>query len=74
MIFSKVPPIVWTDLFITSLCDLTPTRCCTMDLSVSVITSGVVGLELMTANGTGIQEKGTTCQVSTHTDALAEES
>lgn len=62
----------WSDILQSAT--NTPTHCCTMDLSGSVITSGVVGLELMTTNGTGIQEKGTTCQVSTHTDALAEES
>lgn len=29
VIVSKVPPIVGTDLFITSLCESTPTQCCT---------------------------------------------
>lgn len=66
VIFSKVLPIVGADLFITSLCDSTPTHCCTwMYLSDSVITTGVIGLGLMTDNETGIQERRTACHVST---------
>lgn len=45
--------------------------------SNSVITSGVIGLELMTDRGAGIQERSRACQASieeyTHTDTLMQD-
>lgn len=73
VIFSKVPAIVGTDLFITSSCDSTPTHCCTwMYLGGSVIAVGVIGLGLMTDNEMVIQERkrregrGLPCVVRTY--------
>ncbi len=51
VIFSKVPLIVGTDVFISFLWESTPTHCCTyMYLGGAVIPTGVTGLGLMTGN------------------------